>query len=171
MCVLSIKVPIRKKSGNFFNDPRVYIYIYICLSILARELMVSTCVIQSSSNKMSSSVSNRIKFKQKKVNAYKLNSQAYIGSTDGYKVVIRLCFDPSLKHFSCLATLMSCDTTKQHLWLVGWVLWHINHCRLFNAKSIFMLTVLFQTIQFSKNTQFNCEKHFYFKLFSIFKQF
>ena len=23
MCVLSIKVPIRKKSGNFFNDPRI----------------------------------------------------------------------------------------------------------------------------------------------------
>ena len=22
MCVLSIKVPIRKKSGNLFNDPR-----------------------------------------------------------------------------------------------------------------------------------------------------
>ena len=25
MCVLSIKVPIRKKSGNLFNDPRIYI--------------------------------------------------------------------------------------------------------------------------------------------------
>ena len=32
MSVLSIKVPIRKKSGNLFNDPHVsniYIYIYI----------------------------------------------------------------------------------------------------------------------------------------------
>ena len=29
MCVLSIKVPIRKKSGNLFNDPGIYIYIYI----------------------------------------------------------------------------------------------------------------------------------------------
>ena len=29
MYVLSIKMPIRKKSGNLFNDPRVYIYIYI----------------------------------------------------------------------------------------------------------------------------------------------
>ena len=29
MCVLSIKVPIRKKSGNLFNDLRIYIYIYI----------------------------------------------------------------------------------------------------------------------------------------------
>ena len=24
MCVLSIKVPIRKKSGNLFNDSRIY---------------------------------------------------------------------------------------------------------------------------------------------------
>ena len=32
MRVLSIKVPIRKKSGNIFNDPRIYtfnIHIYI----------------------------------------------------------------------------------------------------------------------------------------------
>ena len=38
-------------------------------------------------------------------------------------------------------------------WLVGF-LWHINFCRLFNAKSIFMKIVLFQTIQFRMNTQF-----------------
>ena len=25
MCVLSIKVPIRKKSGNLFNDPRIFL--------------------------------------------------------------------------------------------------------------------------------------------------
>ena len=31
MCVLSIKVLIRKKSGNLFIDPRIYIYIYIYL--------------------------------------------------------------------------------------------------------------------------------------------
>ena len=24
MCALSIKVPIRKKSGKLFNDPRIY---------------------------------------------------------------------------------------------------------------------------------------------------
>ena len=29
MCVLSIKVPIRKKVWKFFNDPPIYIYIYI----------------------------------------------------------------------------------------------------------------------------------------------
>ena len=36
ICVPSIKVPIRKKSGNLLNDPHIYIYIYIyiwCLSI------------------------------------------------------------------------------------------------------------------------------------------
>ena len=29
LCVLSIKVPIQKKSENLFNDPHIYIYIYI----------------------------------------------------------------------------------------------------------------------------------------------
>ena len=29
---------------------------------------------------------------------------------------------------------------------------------------------LFQTIQFSMSTQFDCQKHFYFKIFSLFKQ-
>ena len=33
MCVLSIKVPKRKKSGNLFNDPRVNIYTYIYIYI------------------------------------------------------------------------------------------------------------------------------------------
>ena len=32
-------------------------------------------------------------------------------------------------------------------------------------------SVLFQTICFNMSTQFNCQKHFYFKLFSLFKQF
>ena len=42
--------------------------------------------------------------------------------------------------------------------LVGCLgLWHINLCRLFNAKSIFMKIVLFQTIQFSISTQFKCK--------------
>ena len=56
------------------------------------------------------------------------------------------------------------------------VLWHIILCRLFNAKSIFMKIVLFQTIQFRINMQFKgkysfiVKKHFYFKLFSLVKQ-
>ena len=33
MCVLSIKVLIRKKTGNLFNDPRIYIYIYIYIYV------------------------------------------------------------------------------------------------------------------------------------------
>ena len=56
-------------------------------------------------------------------------------------------------------------------WLVVWVLWHINFCQLLNAKSIFIQIVLFQTIWFNMSTQFNCQKHFYFKLFGLVKQF
>ena len=56
--------------------------------------------------------------------------------------------------------------------LFVWVLWHINLCRLFSAKSIFYEpAVLFQTIQFSISTQINCQKRFHFKLFSLVKQF
>ena len=50
-------------------------------------------------------------------------------------------------------------------------LWHINLCRLFNAKSIFMQIVLFQKIQFNISIQFNCATHFNFKLFSLFNLF
>ena len=56
-------------------------------------------------------------------------------------------------------------------WLVVWILWHIKLCRLFNAKSIFIQIVLFQTIQFSMITQINYQNHFYFKLLSLVKQF
>ena len=63
MCVLSIKVPIRKKSGNLFNDPRICIfslflciyacvykyaslslsiYIYICIYIYIYSLCISS---------------------------------------------------------------------------------------------------------------------------------
>ena len=31
---MGVKVPIRKKSGNLFNDPRIYIYIYIYFVII-----------------------------------------------------------------------------------------------------------------------------------------
>ena len=29
MCVLSVKVPIRKKSGNLFNDPRIFTKMFV----------------------------------------------------------------------------------------------------------------------------------------------
>ena len=43
---------------------------------------------------------------------------------------------------------------------LGLILWQTNHCRLFNAKSIYIYisTVLFQTIQFSISTQFKMSK-------------
>ena len=51
------------------------------------------------------------------------------------------------------------------VWLVVWVLWHINPCRLFNAKSIFKQI----TSSLSNNSvQFNSQECFYFKPFSIF---
>ena len=54
---------------------------------------------------------------------------------------------------------------KTHFLFV-WVLWHINLCRLFNAKSLFILKiVLFQVIQFRKSTQFKSQN--YFKQFSL----
>ena len=46
MCVLSIKVPIRKKSGNLFNDPRIYIYIYIYMH-KDRNLVFSVILFQT----------------------------------------------------------------------------------------------------------------------------
>ena len=36
---------------------------------------------------------------------------------------------------------------------------------------LYELSVLFQIIQSSMSTHFNCQKHFYFKPFSLFKQF
>ena len=50
--------------------------------------------------------------------------------------------------FLCILRFFLNDS---YLLLVGWVLWHINLCRLFNAKSIFKKTVLFQTIIFQAN--------------------
>ena len=41
MCVLSIKVSKRKKSGNIFNDTRIYIYIYIYSEFLLNGILVN----------------------------------------------------------------------------------------------------------------------------------
>ena len=54
----------------------------------------------------------------------------------------------------------------------GWVLWHINLCRLFNAKSIFIQIIS----SISNNSVLHeytvwLSKHFCFKLFSLVKQF
>ena len=34
MCVLSIKVPIRIKSGNVFNDPHMYIHTFLSIDFI-----------------------------------------------------------------------------------------------------------------------------------------
>ena len=41
MCVLSIKVPIRKKSGNLFNDPRIS----LCRIFLVQSVGSVNCTI------------------------------------------------------------------------------------------------------------------------------
>ena len=51
--------------------------------------------------------------------------------------------------------------------LVVWGLWHINLCRLFNAKSIFMKVVLFQTIQFRISMEFKSKYSLIVKNISI----
>ena len=69
-----------------------------------------------------------------------------------------------------LAKLAGVDYISAEGWLVGWVLWHINFVGyLMPNPFLCKLSVLFQTIQFRKSTQFNCQKHFYFKLFSLVK--
>ena len=59
--------------------------------------------------------------------------------------------------------------------LVGWlfrfygILTFVGH--LMPNPFLYKQSVLFQKIQFWISTQFNCRKHFYFKLFSFVKQF
>ena len=67
------------------------------------------------------------------------------------KYVLSACLDAdNLLWFPLMYVIVGC-------WLVVWVLWHINLCRLFNDKSIFMKIILFRTIQFTMSTQFNCQ--------------
>ena len=46
----------------------------------------------------------------------------------------------SEKYNPLLGSVFCCEIQIDP-WLVGWVLWHINFCRLFNTKSIFMQLV------------------------------
>ena len=72
------------------------------------------------------------------------------------KTSVQKKYERLLKHFFSLISPIKKKHDKSKL--VVWVFWQFNLCRLFNAKSIFMLIVLFQTIQFSTITQFNCPK-------------
>ena len=42
ICVLSIKVPIRKKSGNLFNDPRILVFISMNKDFLKKVKVTDT---------------------------------------------------------------------------------------------------------------------------------
>ena len=64
----------------------------------------------------------------KKIHAFLMNI-----SPKG-NVLVLLQFELAYNNVAVL--LISNYTTVG--WLVGWFLWHINLCRLFNAKSIFM---------------------------------
>ena len=57
------------------------------------------------------------------------------------------------------------------LWLVGFYVISTFVGYLMPNLSLCEESVLFLTIQFSMRTQSNDQKHFYFKLFSLFKQF
>ena len=77
-------------------------------------------------------------------------------SSDTYLNVVDL-YDKNKGNITPLSLFLSLFSVSQSLsffvCLFVWVLWHINLCRLFNAKSIlFKWTVLFQTIQFSLST-------------------
>ena len=53
MCVLSMKVPIQKKSGNLSYAPRIYIYIYIyiytsvCVYVCVYKKIIFSIIIKS----------------------------------------------------------------------------------------------------------------------------
>ena len=55
-------------------------------------------------------------------------------------------------------------------WLVGFYGISTLAGYLMPNRFLIKLSVLFKTTQFSISTQFNCQKHFYFKLFHLFKQ-
>ena len=63
-----------------------------CLNTLVKELTAATCVIQSSSNELSTSVSDSIKCKQKESNTCKLNCFFALGVV----MAVGLCYQTDL---------------------------------------------------------------------------
>ena len=60
------------------------------VSTLAKQSTFATCVTQSSSNQLSTSVSDKVKCNKTKVNKYTLNSQAAIWQSSNEKVWIKV---------------------------------------------------------------------------------
>ena len=55
MCVLSIKVPIRKKSGNLFNDPRIcrcFFFFFVVCTCLHNINLENVCSAELNSNRI-----------------------------------------------------------------------------------------------------------------------
>ena len=76
------------------------------------------------------------------------------------------CWGENLEYIACDLRERERERERENIigcWLVVWVLWHINLCRIFNAKSVFMKIVLFQTI----STQFKCTYSLIVKNISI----
>ena len=46
MCVLSIKSPIRKKSGSLFNDPRNFIFKWVRTNLFVHEYNHCFCIVK-----------------------------------------------------------------------------------------------------------------------------
>ena len=84
--------------------------------------------------------------------------------------------------FLDLAMEHKCDSGTNHLLArlergmeeleIRWLVWFVGFYGIstfvgYLTPNLFLckLSVLFKTIQFSISTQFNCQKHFYFKLF------
>ena len=110
----------------------LYIYIYITiytllsrwLCILAKELTEAIRIMQNSSNELSTPVSDNAECMQTKTNKNAVISQMGVGPRIDcvvrYQVQCKVwrVSIPAWNHSTCLATLMSCDTTKQSLF--GW---------------------------------------------------
>ena len=89
--------------NSLSGDDNIYIYIYApflrVLSNLAKELMITTRVKQSTTNESSISVSDSVKCKQKEINIYWLKSLACVG----FAAVGRLCYQADVNLIGLLS--------------------------------------------------------------------
>ena len=133
-----------------FFDWYIYIYIYIHtrswgVSTLAKELVVATCIMQSSSSELSISVSNCAKCKQTKFNTYAVNSQVDVESQSGLGV----CHWPDvmLGRFRSQLETSYMSSHTEELW------YNKTICLSMTIYIYIYLLQSFSAIVFSNNTQ------------------